>query len=172
VEEIALTIQAGPVRLRPPSNEVDRRAIPWWRWQLTLTAVTLAVLLVVLGLLLSPARPWLLLSAGVVLVLAVPFAALFPLWWFRVHRWEVTDTAVYTRAGYFFQESRIAPMSRIQTVDTECGPLEQRFGLATLIVTTASSAGALTVKGLDREVAAELAHQLADIAKLVPQDAT
>jgi membrane protein YdbS with pleckstrin-like domain len=167
-----LTIEVEPVRLRPPGNQVDRRAIPWWRWQLTLTAATLVILLVVPGIFISPARFWLFLAAIAVVVIAVPLVALLPLWWYRVHRWEVTETAVYTRAGFFFQESRIAPMSRIQTVDTECGPLEQGFGLATLIVTTASSAGELTVKGLDREVAAELANRLADITKLTPQDAT
>ncbi|CAM3523587.1 PH domain-containing protein [Kibdelosporangium persicum] len=167
-----MTTQATPIRLRPPGNRVDQRAIPWWRWQLVLTAATLAVLLVVPGIFIPPARFWLVLAAIVVVVIAVPLAVLLPLWWYRVHRWEVTGTAVYTRTGYFFQESRIAPMSRIQTVDTERGPLEQRFGLATLIITTASSAGAVTVKGLDGEVAAELAHRLADITKLIPQDAT
>ncbi|ALG14997.1 PH domain-containing protein [Kibdelosporangium phytohabitans] len=167
-----MTTEAGQIRLRPPGNRVDQRAIPWWRWQLVLSAVTLAVLLVVPGIFIPPARFWLVLAAVAVVVIAVPLAALLPLWWYRVHRWEVTGTAVYTRTGFFFQESRIAPMSRIQTVDTERGPLQQRFGLATLIITTASSAGEVTVKGLDGEVAAELAHRLADITKLIPQDAT
>ncbi|ONI76411.1 hypothetical protein ALI144C_35315 [Actinosynnema sp. ALI-1.44] len=167
-----MTTQAGPVRLRPPGNRVDQRAIPWWRWQIGLSAITVAVLLAALGVFIPPARFWLVFAALVVVVIGLPLAALLPLWWYRVHRWEVTETAVYTRTGFFFQESRIAPMSRIQTVDTERGPLEQRFGLATLIITTASSAGAVTVKGLDGEVAAELAHRLADITKLIPQDAT
>ena len=62
-----------------------------------------------------------------------------PFWRYRVHRWEVTDDAVYTRTGWLWQEWRIAPMSRIQTVDTARGPLEQLFRLASVTVTTASA---------------------------------
>nr|AXL06648.1 hypothetical protein [uncultured bacterium] len=161
-----------PVRLRPPTTKVNRRAVPWWRWRLALSSASLATLLAALGIVIPPARPWPPIAAMAVVVLAVPLVALLPAWWYRVHRWEVTDTAVYARAGYFFQESRIAPMSRIQTVDTERGPLERCFGLATLIVTTASSAGAVTIKGLDQDIAASLAHRLADVTALIPQDAT
>jgi membrane protein YdbS with pleckstrin-like domain len=45
-------------------------------------------------------------------------------------------------------------MSRIQTVDTVRGPLQQLLGLSTVTVTTASAAGPLQVKGIDhRELA-------------------
>ena len=37
---------------------------------------------------------------------------------------------MYTQSGWLSQERRIAPISRVQTVDTERGPLEQLFGLA------------------------------------------
>ncbi|MFD8961252.1 PH domain-containing protein, partial [Streptomyces anulatus] len=105
---------------------------------------------------------------------AVPTAAavLFPLWWFRTHRWEITEDAVYVRTGFFWQEWRIAPMSRIQTVDTVRGPLEQLFRLATVTVTTASAKGAVRIAGLDHEVAADLARQLTRITRDTPGDAT
>src|SRR4051794_41629800 len=64
-----------------------------------------------------------------------------PRWRFAVHRWEAAPDAVYTQSGWFDQERRIAPVSRIQTVDTERGPLEQLFGLSSVTVTTASAAG-------------------------------
>ena len=83
-----------------------------------------------------------LVLAAVVLVAAL-HASVMPQWRYRVHRWEATPTAVYTRAGWFNQERRIAPLSRIQTVDTERGPLEQLFRLANVTVTTASAAGPL-----------------------------
>jgi len=75
-------------------------------------------------------------------------------WRFRIHRWEATEDAVYTSAGWLSQEWRVAPMSRIQTVDTVRGPLQQLLGLSTVTVTTASAAGPLQVKGIDhRELA-------------------
>ena len=60
----------------------------------------------------------------------VPRDRLMPRWRFRVHRWEATATAVYTQSGWLNQERRIAPVARIQTVDTQRGPFERVFGLA------------------------------------------
>ncbi|MFE3230346.1 PH domain-containing protein, partial [Nocardia sp. NPDC059228] len=120
----------------------------------------------------APARVWLLVPAAALAALGLACAVVMPVWWFRVHRWEVTDEAVYVRTGYFWQEWRIAPMSRIQTVDTVRGPLEQLFKLSTVIVTTASSKGAVRIEGLGHELAAELAERLTHITQATPGDAT
>ncbi|MFF5972751.1 PH domain-containing protein [Streptomyces sp. NPDC012769] len=160
------------VRLRPPRNAVDRRAVAWWRAQLLVAAAVPVAVLAVLGVFLGPARAWLFGAAGVVAVLGLAATALLPAWWFRVHRWEVTEDAVYVRTGALWQEWRIAPMSRIQTVDTVRGPLEQLFRLATVTVTTASSKGALRIEGLDHELAAGLAERLTAITRSTPGDAT
>ncbi|MFF1419608.1 PH domain-containing protein [Streptomyces sp. NPDC058280] len=162
----------GIRRLRPPKNTLDERAIGWWRAQWLLLTVIPVAVLAVLGALIAPARLWLLVPAVVLAVLGTACTALIPTWWFRVHRWEVTDEAVYVRTGFFWQEWRIAPMSRIQTVDTVRGPLEQLFKLSTVIVTTASSKGAVRIEGLDHELAAELAEQLTRITQATPGDAT
>ncbi|MGW2111473.1 PH domain-containing protein, partial [Streptomyces sp. NPDC001948] len=69
-------------------------------------------------------------------------------------------------------EWRIAPMSRIQTVDTVRGPLEQLYRLATVTVTTASARGAVRIEGLDHETAAGLAERLTRITQVTPGDAT
>ena len=162
----------GELRLRPPRHPVDPRAIAWWRATLALLLATPVAVLGVLGLLIPPARFWLLLPAAVLVLVGAPLVVTLPRWWFRLHRWEVTDAAVYTRSGYFWQEWRVAPMSRIQTVDTRRGPLEQRFGLATVTVTTASAKGALKIEGLDHGVAADLAERLTAVTQATPGDAT
>ncbi|MEV0776092.1 PH domain-containing protein [Streptomyces sp. NPDC050433] len=162
----------GERRLRPPRNTLNERAVTWWRAQWLLLTLAPVAVLAVLGALIAPARTWLLVPAAVLAVLGLACAVFIPSWWFRVHRWEVTDEAVYVRTGYFWQEWRIAPMSRIQTVDTVRGPLEQLFKLSTVIVTTASSKGAVRIAGLDHELAAELAEQLTHITRATPGDAT
>lgn len=144
----------------------------WWRLQGTLFWVSPVLVLALLGLLIEPARLWLLTPAAVFAVLGVAWVIAMPLWWFKVHRWEVTETAVYTRSGFFWQEWRVAPMSRIQTVDTLRGPLQQVFKLATVTVTTASSRGAVKIRGLDHELAANLAEQLTETTQATPGDAT
>ncbi|MCW2595277.1 MAG: rane-flanked protein, partial [Jatrophihabitans sp.] len=95
-----------------------------------------------------------------------------PQWRYRVHRWEITDTAVYTQAGWFTQERRIAPLARIQTVDTQRGPFEQVFGLANVTVTTASAKGPLKVHALDVAIADRLVDRLTERAQLAGGDAT
>ncbi|MEU1215821.1 PH domain-containing protein [Streptomyces sp. NPDC005791] len=167
-----MTTGEGAARLRPPRNAPARRAVGWWRAQwLLLTAAPVAVL-GILGALIAPARFWLLMPAAVLGAVGLLGAVLFPLWWFRTHRWEVTDEAVYVSTGAVLRQWRIAPMSRIQTVDTVRGPLEQLFGLATVTVTTASAKGALRIEGLTHEAAAELAERLTRITQDTPGDAT
>lgn len=159
---------ATTVRLRPPNNQLNPRSLLWWRTRIALIVLPPVAALAILGTL----SPLLLALAGLVALLGISFGVLMPMWWYRVHRWEVTETAVYTRTGYFWQESRIAPMSRIQTVDTVRGPLQQLLRLATVTVTTASAKGAVRIAGLDAEQAADLAAELTRITQATPGDAT
>ena len=103
------------------------------------------------------ARWW---GVAVVAAGALAYVLGVPQWRYLVHRWEITETAVYTQRGWWARERRIAPMSRVQTVDYAQGPLARLFGLATLTVTTASAAGALRIDGLDRAAALALVDQL------------
>lgn len=160
------------VRLREPKNSVDRRAISWWSVQAVLEVAPVVLALAVLALLLPPARPWLLVGLAAAVAIGVPYVLVMPRWRFRVHRWEATDDAVFARSGWLWQEWRVAPMSRIQTVDTVRGPLQQRFRLSTLTVTTASAKGAITIDGLDHELAADLVTRLTAIAQATLGDAT
>ncbi|GAA3743514.1 PH domain-containing protein [Streptomyces tremellae] len=163
---------AAQYRLRPPSRALDPRAVAWWRTQWLLAAAGPAALLALLGALVGPARGQLLTAAVAVAAAGLACAATLPRWWYRVHRWEVTDDAVYVRSGFLWQEWRVAPMSRIQTVDTVRGPLEQLFRLSTVTVTTASAKGAVHIRGLDRDTAAGLAERLTRITQETPGDAT
>jgi uncharacterized protein len=119
-------------------------------------------------------RMWWLNAAAAVLTVfcVVVFVGVVPLWRFRVHRWDVSPEAVYTRSGWLVQERRIVPISRVQTVDTERGPLDRLFGLANVTVTTASSAGAVRIAALDSDVADRIVAQLTDIAAIGGEDAT
>lgn len=165
-------VREGTLRLRPPRNLVERRAIWCWATTALLEAAVPAVVLGVLAALIGPARSWLLAAVTVVLVAGVVYAVAMPLWRYRVHRWEVTEDAVYTRAGWLWQQWRVAPMSRIQTVDSMRGPIEQLFALSSVTVTTASAAGPIKIEGLDRDLAAELVQQLTETAKAHRGDAT
>lgn len=168
-----MKIEQPAVRLREPANTVDRRAIGWWTTQAVLEVAPVAVAFAVLAVVLpAGARWWMVAGLLATVAVGAPYVLVMPRWRYRIHRWEVTDQAVYTRAGWLWQEWRVAPMSRIQTVDTVRGPLQQRFGLATLTVTTASAKGAITIDGLDHTLAAGLVDRLTTIADATHGDAT
>ena len=122
---------------------------------------------------LDPRLGWLhATAAGITILGVVVFVAVVPLWRYRVHRWDIGPKAVYTRTGWLVQERRIAPISRVQTVDTYRGPLDRLFGLANVTVTTASSAGAVRIVALDSDVADRVVAALTDIAEIGAEDAT
>jgi membrane protein YdbS with pleckstrin-like domain len=91
---------------------------------------------------------------------------------YRVHRWEVTDDAVYTLTGWLTRTWTLVPISRIQTVDVTRGVLQQMFGLATVAVLTASSQGTVRVPHLPAAVARRVADDLARRAEQVRDQAT
>jgi hypothetical protein len=158
--------------LADPANPPSRRAPLVWAIAAAIPWLLLAVAQVV-WFVLAPRPGWLHgLAAGVTVLGVATFVGVAPLWRYRVHRWEIGPQAVYTRSGWLVQERRIAPISRVQTVDTHRGPLDRLFGLADVTVTTASSAGAVRIVALDSDVADRIAAHLTDVAALGDRDAT
>ena len=158
--------------LRPPRERVDPRCRSWWRAQVMVTAVCVVVPLVVLGLWIEAARWWFLWPAIVVALLSVVAIVVVPRVRWAIHRWEATDQALYSRSGLLWHEWRAAPLSRVQSVDMVRGPLQQRFGLATISVTTASAKGEVKIQALDADVAEEMVDRFTLLTEADQQDAT
>lgn len=160
------------VTLVDPANPPSRKAPLVWAIGAAIPWAVLAVALIVWFVLDDQLRWAQGLAAAVIVVAAVVFVGVVPTWRYRVHRWDLDTKAVYTRTGWLNQERRIAPISRVQTVDTYRGPIDRLFGLANVTVTTASSAGAVHIVALDSAVADSVVARLTDIAALGEQDAT
>ncbi|RFS45581.1 PH domain-containing protein [Micromonospora craniellae] len=158
--------------LRPPKHRIERRAIGWWMMQSLIMFGPILAASATAYVLWEAARPWLIVAVVASAVLLLVGVLVEPLWRYRVHRWEITDEAVYALSGWLVREWRAAPLSRVQTVDAVQGPVEQLLGLSTLRVTTASSHGAIDIGGLDRHTAARVAEKLTQISQLTPGDAT
>ena len=166
----AMSDSPSAVRLRYPANRVSRKAIAMWAAQAGTGWTVVVAAQVVAASIAQDDRP--LLTAAACAVAGAAHAVLMPWWRYRVHHWETTREAVYTVDGWFDQEWRAAPISRIQTVDTHRGPVHRLFGLSAVTVTTASAAGSLVINGLDAEVAARLAGELTSLTQITPGDAT
>ncbi len=163
--------------LRPPAHRVAPAARVLWALQGAIFSAVLAAVVVAVSMAVPDDAPrglevtlsvagWLLAPVAVVAVVVEP------LWRYQVHRWEITDDAVYTLEGWLSRTWRIVPVSRIQTVDTTRGPLQQLLGLTSVSVRTASHAGSTAIEQLPAARAAEVAHDLGLRANAVRDEAT
>lgn len=166
------TTASVPPTLREPANRVSDRAVSYWRVAAVLGALVFAVPVTIVVSIL-PVHPWW-AWAGVALlwVLGLARVLVMPTYRYRVHRWEVTEDAVFTRSGWISREQRIAPLSRVQTVDSHQSVLMRPFHLSTITVTTASAAGPLRIDCLDEEVARRTVAELTEITAASEGDAT
>jgi uncharacterized protein len=164
-------VGGGPV-LREPVNRVSPQAVPFWTVSALLGDAAVVIAAAAAYFLIPDVPGWVGLVVLLLGVLAVAHVVLMPRIRFRVHRWEVTDTAVHTREGWIGRTSRIAPISRVQTVDSRQGALMRLFGLSSITVTTASAAGPITVDCLDADTARHVVARLTAITAASEDDAT
>lgn len=163
----------GGMTLRDPAHRVCRRAIAYWTVESLIWSGLLLVVASVVYFVVLPERWW--WVTVVYALLVVEFlvdVVVKPRWRYAVHRWEVTPTAVYTRTGWLSREQRIAPLSRVQTVDSKRGALMRLFRLASITVTTASAAGPITIMALDEDEAERVVAELTEITGRIEGDAT
>ena len=103
------------------------------------------------------------LATGAALAgLAVAVLALPELRW-RRWRYEVRPQEIDIRRGALVVTRTLVPMLRVQHVDTTQSPLEQLFGLATVVFHTA--AGANRIPALPAGRAAEVRDRIAELTR-------
>ncbi len=81
--------------------------------------------------------------------------------------WGYAERAddLLVRHGWMFRRLVVVPYGRMQFVDVTAGPLERRFGLATLQLHTAAAATDATIPGLPPAEAARLRDTLAALGE-------
>jgi membrane protein YdbS with pleckstrin-like domain len=166
-----------PAPVRDPAWSLSHSAIGLWLAQGVLGTVVYGLAVTAFIVFVPGDAGWLVPLvrwAGPVFVVAYGIVAIGvrPRLRYRVHRWEVTADAVYTLTGWLTRTWTLVPVSRIQTVDVTRGVVQQVFGLATVVVLTASSQGTVRVPHLETEVARRVAEDLARRAETVRDEAT
>jgi uncharacterized protein len=157
--------------LRDPSNRVSRRAIGYWTARAVIDGLIVLAIEGSVAAGMGLGAGWAAALSATALVVAA-YALVVPRWRYHVHRWEVTSDAVYTRTGWLSVTWRIAPISRIQTIDSHRWFGERLFGLANVTATTASAEGPVHIRGLDRLTADQLLDELTVATGRMPGDAT
>ena len=150
-----------------PAERLDPRAKTLWRVTGALGALPLLVVgaFVSSSLLRVVEAP---LPLGVLpflaaLVLFVVLAGVMPGLRWRRWRYEIRDEEVDLQRGIVWISRTLVPLARIQHVDTQSGPLQRRFGLATVVFYTA--AGANQIPELSAPVAAEVRDRIAELTR-------
>ncbi|MFD5146170.1 PH domain-containing protein [Streptomyces sp. NPDC058401] len=150
--------EAGPpewVGLRPGLLTVRRLLLALW---MSVFAVVTAV---VLGLTAGPG--WAALGGFWLVVLAWGWVMLGRNW--RSWRYaERADDLLISR-GVMWREQTVVPYGRMQLVEVTSGPLERRFGLATVQLHTAAAATDATIPGLAPEEAERLRDRLTELGE-------
>jgi membrane protein YdbS with pleckstrin-like domain len=77
---------------------------------------------------------------------------------------EADDDLVVT-GGVLFRRLVAVPYGRMQFVDVQAGPLDQRFGIASVTLHTASTETAATIPGLPAAEAARLRDRLTEMGE-------
>jgi len=144
---------------------LDPRVINLWRLQQSISSFILLGIAFVVGAVFALANPgarlWILSGW-----LAFAFLRLFLLIWypsrsFRARGYRIDDKVLETRRGIWFRVITLLPLSRLQHVDLNRGPLERMFGLASLVLYTAGTQHAMVViPGLDETEAGRLRDHL------------
>lgn len=96
--------------------------------------------------------------SAVCALLLILSIAVFPKIRFKRYRYLLTDDRLELIEGIFWVERSIVPIDRIHQIDIAKGPLDNAFGVAKVIVTTAGSE--LTFRFLEPEKAEEIAMYL------------
>jgi len=107
-----------------------------------------------------PAVLTLLAGAGVLLLALHAVSRRYAAW-----AWAEREDDLLLRRGVLVQRTTVVPYGRMQYVDVTAGPLDRRFGLATLVLHTAAAATDATVPGLRRDEAARLRDRLAALGE-------
>jgi membrane protein YdbS with pleckstrin-like domain len=147
---------------------LDPRAVKLWRAaNLISSGVLLLVLLLgalPVALKLPALGSWLLGGWAIIALVCVLLSWHRPPRVFRAWQWRIDARVLEIRSGLLFQRTRLLPLSRLQHVDLERGPLERRFGLASLVLHTAGTHSAsITIPGLDANEAVSLRDHLVEI---------
>lgn len=107
--------------------------------------------------------PW--WVALIVACVIVPFGA------WRIHRqgrladawgYAERDHDLYITHGLMFRSLTVVPYGRMQAVEVSSGPLERRFGVATVKLVTASPQSDARIPGLPADAAASLRDRLSE----------
>jgi uncharacterized protein len=144
---------------------VDPRSIPVWRWTTVLAFAPAVAAVSIVATVTTFAQSPVALAFWIAWPLLLSVTAVV-VWWYPPARYRhlsyrVDDVGITIRDGVFWRTQAALPRMRIQHTDVSQGPLQRRYGIATLKLYTAGSRFTRTeLPGLEHVVAVALRDHL------------
>ncbi|MBD7909281.1 PH domain-containing protein [Sporosarcina sp. Sa3CUA8] len=160
--------------IQVPTQRLADTTVPVLRWG---AAIGHVIMLMILGIFFAVSlyfswwawTRWITYwGAGLTLISAVWSIGLRPVYFHKHFRYEVTDEFLHIKSGAFHEHYELIPMSKIQAVSTNQGPILRRYGLYSLEIETMGSSHG--IPALPKEVAIEVRNQIARCAKIKEVD--
>ncbi|WP_454137169.1 PH domain-containing protein [Microbacterium paulum] len=143
-------------------HQISRRYVTV---QLISTGAFLAlVIAVALVVWLVAGQMWILIPAGLVVVVTLWTLAILPRQ-ARAYGYQLRADDLVFRRGILWQRMVAVPYGRMQLVDITHGPLDRGFGIAQLKLVTAAAATGVTIPGLSQQGAEQLRDTLIAVAE-------
>ncbi len=146
-------------------SELPERVVPYWRLASALSWLPLSV--IPIGAAATVPDLPIVLRA---LIVAVPLLAALidivvvqprrrAIWWYAIG-----DEQIDLQHGWMIVTRTVVPITRVQHVELQQGPLARRFDLAKLEIHTA--AGSVAIPALDRTEGERIRQRIADLARV------
>lgn len=107
---------------------------------------------------------WILIVITVFALIAGIWSLIRPFILYKNWRYDVDEEFLQLKSGAINETHQLVPMTKIQSVMTEQGPILRKYGLCSVSVETMGSSH--TIPALPKEVAVELRNQIAQYAKI------
>ncbi|HYE55319.1 MAG TPA: PH domain-containing protein [Chitinophagaceae bacterium] len=146
--------KAEDVRLQPIEPSYWKVLQLEWLITVTILAVTEGAAIFFIRPL---QQPWIiaLMGGGWLLIAIVYYTLIYQS--FKRRAYALRERDVLSRTGWIVRELEVCPFNRIQHCSVHAGPLERKFGLASISLYTAGSEGAdFRIPGLKEETASSI----------------
>ncbi len=145
--------QAGQISLQPVEKKY--LTILYIEW-----SILYGVVLVVAASLFFFIPQWrsaiIMVPAILLFLLLLPVSAWLVTRSFNFKGYAFRERDILSRSGWLFQQLQVVPLHKIQHCVVKTGPLEKKYGLASLRIYTAAQQTGTTLSGLKAEQAEQL----------------
>ncbi|GIN92853.1 UPF0699 transmembrane protein YdbS [Siminovitchia terrae] len=107
---------------------------------------------------------WILIGITILTIIGAAWSLIKPFLLYKNWRYNVDEEFLQLKSGAIKETHELVPMTKIQAVATEQGPLLRKYGLCSVSVETMGSSH--SIPALPKEVAVELRNQIAQYAKI------